>query len=129
MIAANPMLGATDQSYGVGVWVSRVAGLRSHLRIIADNLPEDAKWLRRQVASALCEAERYMVDQCPDTYRGWTISQGRWPEPAWSATGPNYDASYEGEEDGSVGNGEAANAPTRAALIAEIDAWFEENAA
>ena len=65
----------------------------------------------------------------PDTYRGWTISQGRWPEPAWSATGPNYDASYEGEEDGWVSNGEAANAPTRVALVAEIDAWFEENAA
>ena len=64
-----------------------------------------------------------------NTYRGWTISQGRWPEPAWSATGPNYDASYEGEEDGWVSNGEAANAPTRVALVAEIDAWFEENAA
>ena len=64
----------------------------------------------------------------PDTYRGWTISQGQWPEPAWSAIGPNYDASYEGEEDGWVSNGEAANAPTRAALIDEIDAWFEDDA-
>lgn len=61
-----------------------------------------------------------------DTYRGWIISQGRWPEPAWSATGPNYDASYEGEEDGWVDNGEKADAPTREALITEIDAWFEE---
>lgn len=56
------------------------------------------------------------------------ITQGRWPEPAWMATGPNYDASYEGEEDGFVDNGEKADAPTRDALIAEIDAWFEENA-
>lgn len=63
-----------------------------------------------------------------DTYRGWTIHQGRWPEPAWMAIGPNYDASYEGEEDGFVDNGEKADAPTRDALIAEIDAWFEENA-
>ncbi len=59
-------------------------------------------------------------------YRGWLISQGCWPEPAWMATGPNYDASYEGEEDGFVDNGEKADAPTREALIAEIDAWFEE---
>ena len=71
----------------------------------------------------------YAFGHTPATYRGWTISQGRWPEPAWSATGPNYDASYEGEEDGWVSNGEAANAPTRVALVAEIDAWFEENAA
>lgn len=63
-----------------------------------------------------------------DTYRGWVIHQGRWPEPAWSATGPNYDASYEGEEDGWVGNGEKAEAPAREGLIAEIDAWFEERA-
>lgn len=63
-----------------------------------------------------------------DTYRGWSIHQGRWPEPAWSAIGPNYDASYEGEEDGWVGNGECAYAATREALITEIDEWFEENA-
>lgn len=64
-----------------------------------------------------------------DEYRGWTINQGRWPEPAWMATSPNYDASYEGEEDGFVDNGEKADAPTREALLAEIDAWFEEQAA
>lgn len=62
-----------------------------------------------------------------DTYRGWSIHQGRWPEPAWTATGPNYDASWEGEEDGWVDNGEKADAPTREALIAEIDIWFEEH--
>lgn len=65
----------------------------------------------------------------PDTYRGWTISQGRWPEPAWSAVSPNYDASWEGEEDGWVDNGEKADAPTREALIEEIDAWFDEHPA
>lgn len=63
----------------------------------------------------------------PDTHRTWTISQGRWPEPAWSATGPNFDASYEGEEDGWVGNGESAHAATREALITEIDEWFAEH--
>ena len=64
----------------------------------------------------------------PDTYRGWEIHQGRWPEPAWSAFSPNYDASYEGPEDGWVDNGEKAEADTRAALLDEIDAWFEYQA-
>ncbi len=60
-----------------------------------------------------------------EIYRGWTISQGRWPEPAWSATGPNYDA---WTDDGSwQDNGEKADAPTREGLIAEIDAWIEEH--
>jgi hypothetical protein len=63
-----------------------------------------------------------------DTYRGWEISQGKWPEPAWMAISPNYDASWEGEEDGWVDNGEKADAPTREALIDEIDDWFERNA-
>jgi len=43
------------------------------------------------------------------------------------ATGPNYDASYEGPEGGWVDNGEKADAPAREALIKEIDAWFEEH--
>lgn len=62
----------------------------------------------------------------PDTYRGWTIHQGRWPEPAWSAFSPNYDASWEGEEDGWADNGEKAEADTRAALLDEIDDWFAD---
>lgn len=62
-----------------------------------------------------------------DTYRGWTITQGRWPEPAWLATSSNYDASYEGEDDGWVDNGEKVEAKTYENLIAEIDAWFEDN--
>jgi hypothetical protein len=65
----------------------------------------------------------------PDTYRGWTISRGRWPEPAWSASSPNYDVSYEGPEEGWIDNGEKANASTRDALLSEIDAWFEDRAA
>jgi hypothetical protein len=61
----------------------------------------------------------------PDTHRGWEIRQGRWPEPAWMATGPNYDASYEGPEDGWVDNGQSLDAPTREALVEEIDEWIE----
>lgn len=62
-----------------------------------------------------------------NVYRGWSITQGRWPEPLWMATGPTYDASYEGEEDGWVDNGEKADAETFAALTAQIDEWYEEN--
>lgn len=62
-----------------------------------------------------------------DTYRGWDIWRGRWPEPEWSATSPNYDASYEGPEDGWVATGGSVNAETREDLVEEIDAWIEEN--
>ena len=67
-----------------------------------------------------------------DNYRGWTISYDPPPIPIrdfdWQATGPNYDASYEGPEDGWVDNGEKAEARTRELLLVEIDNWFEENA-
>ncbi len=59
------------------------------------------------------------------THRGWTISQGRWPEPAWSATGPNYDG---WTDDGAwVSSSECAEAGTLEELIEEIDAWIAEN--
>jgi len=65
----------------------------------------------------------------PMTYRGWSIHYDPPPIPLrhfdWQATGPNYDASWQGEEDGWVDNGEKANASTYEGLIAEIDAWFE----
>jgi hypothetical protein len=68
-----------------------------------------------------------------ETYKGWTISYDPPPIPIrdmdWSAFGPNYDASYEGEEDGFVSNGEAVTARTREALIIEIDNYIEEHAA
>lgn len=63
-----------------------------------------------------------------DTYRGWDISPpGREHPFLWTAISPNYDASYEGEEDGWVDNGERASGRTRDELIADIDEWFEEN--
>src|SRR3546814_16957672 len=64
----------------------------------------------------------------PDIYRGWTIHQGRWPEPAWSAVSPNYDAWTEGEGEW-ADNGEKAEADTRAALLDEIDAWLDDQPA
>lgn len=60
----------------------------------------------------------------PDTYRGWSIS---WDYGRFTATGPNYDASWEGEEDGYVTSGGSVEARTRDDLIAEIDAWIEEH--
>ncbi|MDE2107397.1 MAG: hypothetical protein KGL39_59930 [Patescibacteria group bacterium] len=60
-------------------------------------------------------------------YRGWEVHQGRWPEPAWVATHPDYDASWEGEEDGWVDNGMKADAPTLDALHEEIDAIMDEH--
>lgn len=61
----------------------------------------------------------------PDTYRGWSIEQG--PDDQFYATGPDYDTSWEGEEDGWVSNGQQVSAPTGDALREEIDAWLEEN--
>lgn len=58
-------------------------------------------------------------------YRGWAIT---WDYGHYTATGPDYDASYEGEEDGWVDNGHRVSARTRDGLIEEIDAWFEEQA-
>jgi len=56
----------------------------------------------------------------PDRYRGWSISP---PEicPFWTATGPDYDASYEGPEDGWVDNGQKVEARTYKDLLAEIE--------
>lgn len=59
-----------------------------------------------------------------DTHRGWEIT---WDYGQFQATGPDYDASYEGEEDGWVDNGHRVFARTRGELIAEIDNWFDEN--
>lgn len=71
----------------------------------------------------------------PDTHRGWTIHYDPPPIPLrefdWSATHPDYDASYEGPEDGWVDNGLRVSARTRDDLIAAIDEaqdeWAEAN--
>lgn len=60
----------------------------------------------------------------PDTYRGWAVT---WDYGHFTATGPDYDASWEGEEDGWVDNGHRLTARTRADLEAEVDAWFEDH--
>lgn len=60
-----------------------------------------------------------------ETYKGWSIELGfdNW----YHATASNYDASYEGEENGWVDNGEKCSAKTIAELHEEIDLWIEEH--
>lgn len=60
----------------------------------------------------------------PKEYRGWSVS---WDYGYFNATGPNYDASWEGEEDGWRDNGEHVSARTFEDLCVEIDAYIEEH--
>ena len=62
------------------------------------------------------------------TYRGWTITPHEFL-PGFGAIGPDYDASWEGEEDGWVDNGQRVGGKTVEDVKEEIDIWFEENAA
>lgn len=62
----------------------------------------------------------------PDQHRGWTIT---WDYGHYTATGPDYDASWEGEEDGWVDNGHRVSSRTREGVIEEIDTWIEERPA
>lgn len=63
------------------------------------------------------------------TYRGWSIHYDPPPIPTrdfdWRASGPNFDASYEGPEDGWVSNGQAVEAASYPELLAEIDEYIE----
>jgi hypothetical protein len=61
----------------------------------------------------------------PSLYRGWSISQG--PDDCYYGTGPNYEADWQGEEDGFVGNGEQCSGGTWDDLKDEIDTWIEEH--
>lgn len=78
----------------------------------------------RDHANAHTIAERVTKTVTPTgDYRGWTIS---WDYGEYSATGPNYDASWEGPEDGWVDNGERVFAKELVDLYAEVDAFLEE---
>lgn len=64
------------------------------------------------------------------TYRGWSVNFDPKPIPIrdfdWTATHPDYDASYEGEEDGWTDNGLKASAATYPILCDEIDALQDD---
>lgn len=67
-----------------------------------------------------------------DTHRGWSISFDFPPIPCrdfdWSATSPDYDASFEGSEDGWVSTGNVVHGRTREDVVSAIDNWITENA-
>lgn len=79
------------------------------------NAHTTAERVTKTVASMKAEQAR--------EYRGWTIS---WDYGEYSAASPNYDASWEGPEDGWVDNGERVFARTLEDLYAEVDAFLEE---
>jgi hypothetical protein len=53
-----------------------------------------------------------------ESYRGWAIT---WNYGYYTAISPNYDASWEGDEDGWVDNGEKCSERTLEDLYASID--------
>lgn len=90
-------------------------------------------------AAAQCKAATPEMTKpvTPDmwTHRGWKIDFDAKPIPCrsfdWTATHPDYDASYEGPEDGWVSNGLSVSAGSYKELLAEIDCaqddWEAEN--
>lgn len=56
-------------------------------------------------------------------YRGWAVTI---VPSGFLAISPDYEATYEGPEDGWVSNGLSAEAPTLKELHAEVDAIIEE---
>lgn len=59
-----------------------------------------------------------------EVYRGWRIDA---EFIGYSATGPDYDASYEGPEDGWVSNGQSVHGRTVQDVRELIDDYLEEN--
>ena len=60
----------------------------------------------------------------PASYRGWRIA----PEYiGYSGTHPDYDASYEGPEDGWVSNGLSVNGMTAQDVRDQIDDYLADN--
>jgi hypothetical protein len=80
----------------------------------------------REHAQAHTIAERVTKAVTSKEYRGWSID---WGYGQYTATGPDYDASYEGPEDGWVDNGHRVSARTLPDLCAEVDAFLAERAA
>ena len=68
-----------------------------------------------------------------ETYRGWSISYDPPPIPVrdmdWHFVHPDFDASWEGEEDGYVSNGLAGHGASVEDCRAQIDDIEEERTA
>jgi len=86
-------------------------------------VPDYACEARSNLAAAIAAA----ADRARNTYRGWEMSFVHPPIPFrdwdWQATHPDYDGAPDAND------GRQVSAETRELLIAEIDAWFEEQAA
>lgn len=74
------------------------------------------------IVNAHAAAQVRATDSVTPGHRGWSIA---WDYGYFTATGPNYDASYEGPEDGWVDNGQCVSARTWEGVIEEINAWLE----
>lgn len=72
---------------------------------------KSTKWQRAESASLIA---REGLDE------GWSIYEGRWPEQNWIATHRDFDASYEGPEDGFVSNGLSTSANTLDELVDDV---------
>ncbi|OWQ97993.1 hypothetical protein [Sphingopyxis witflariensis] len=59
------LLGATDETFGVQVWIARIENLKAHFSLIQSCLPNDNAWLINQVGAAMAEADRYIASAIP----------------------------------------------------------------
>ena len=59
-----------------------------------------------------------------DTYRRFTVS---WDYGYFNAVHPDFEASYEGPEDGWVGSHPTLSGRTRSDMEVEVDEWWLEN--
>lgn len=101
----------------------RVYDAVDRARVALGNVAPLTDMERAQLVDCL---ERIGVPASAASYRGWSIVF----EYGWYVgTGPNFEASYEGEEYGMVGNGECVSERTIAALRMAIDAKLIEGAA
>lgn len=57
-----------SEPYSTMIWVSRVEGLKSHLRLIASECAgsenRHVQRIGRQALAGIAEADRYLVDPC-----------------------------------------------------------------
>lgn len=57
-----------SEPYSTMIWVSRIKGLQSHLRIIASECAGSdsvhVQRIGRQALAGIAEADRYLADQC-----------------------------------------------------------------
>ncbi len=63
-----------SEPYSAMIWVSRIEGLKSHLRLIANECAASecnhVQRIGRQALVGIAEADRYLSDQCWPTTGG-----------------------------------------------------------